>query len=208
MAIRITKVYTRVGDDGKTQLIGGGRVYKDSQRIESYGCLDELNAAVGLARTVITVTEKEGFGEAAAAEIDGLLRAVQNHLFDAGSLLATPPGVEWPGMPRLGDEVVRGLEEAMDRFQKDLPALPSFCLPGGTLANAALHQCRTLCRRAEREIVRLLREESVDPAVVRFVNRLSDFFFVLSRHASKVQGIPEYLWENGLRLGRSGGEPA
>jgi cob(I)alamin adenosyltransferase len=199
MAIRITRVYTRGGDAGKTSLVGGARVDKDCRKLESYGTVDELLCLVGAARTLLG-----GFPRRApkgrkppvpAPELEAWLRRVQNRLFDAGSILATPAGLSYTGMPSLAEADAALLEGEMDAMQAVLPALDSFVLPGGTPANAALHQCRAVCRRAEREALRLAREEAVDPLVLKYLNRLSDWFFVMSRYASWLEGSPEYLWE-------------
>ncbi len=208
MAIHITRVYTRGGDGGKTSLVGGARVDKDCRKLESYGTVDELICLVGSARTVIAPKagkakpnakgKRKGQAPAPAwAALEAGLRLAQNRLFDAGSILATPAGKAYPGMPEISDADSADLEKAMDAMQASLPSLNSFVLPGGTEANAALHQCRAVCRRAEREILRLAREESVDPRVIKYVNRLSDYFFVMARYAAKLEGAPEYLWEYG-----------
>jgi cob(I)alamin adenosyltransferase len=199
MAIRITRVYTRGGDTGKTSLVGGARVDKDCRKLESYGTVDELICLVGTARTVLPASKGRAKATKEWATLAGDLRGIQNKLFDAGSILATPAGVTYASMPAVSAADVTSLERSMDAMQKDLPSLDSFVLPGGTAANAALHQCRAVCRRAEREIIRLSREEAVDPTLIKYVNRLSDWFFVASRHASRLEGAPEYLWEYGLK---------
>ncbi|HKP97095.1 MAG TPA: cob(I)yrinic acid a,c-diamide adenosyltransferase [Fibrobacteria bacterium] len=197
MTIHITRVYTRGGDGGQTSLVGGARVDKDCRKLESYGTVDELICLVGAARTAITASGKGGFTAAIRAELETGLRRVQNRLFDAGSILATPAGQSYPGMPEIADDDATGLEREMDAMQKSLEPLTSFVLPGGTMPNALLHQCRAVCRRAEREILRLSREEPVDKRLIKYVNRLSDYFFVMSRYASRKAGVPEYLWEYG-----------
>ncbi len=195
MAIRITRVYTRTGDKGQTALVGGKRVSKDSQRIEAYGTIDELNSIVGLARTFndekLDVSDAHRF-------LDAALRQIQDELFDLGSELATPPDAVYEGMYRLGAAEVKKLEALMDQCQKDLEPLKSFVLPGGGKIGAYLHQCRTVCRRAEREILRLSRVEELSEWPLKYVNRLSDLFFVLSRWISKQTGESEYLWQRGL----------
>jgi cob(I)alamin adenosyltransferase len=196
MPISITRVYTRTGDRGETALVGGKRVSKDSARIVAYGTLDELNAAVGLART---------FNEEKLAEgehhrwLDEVLRRIQNELFDLGSELATPPESAYEGMFRVGPEQVTALEKLMDQCQKDLAPLKSFVLPGGGRVNAFLHQARTVCRRAEREVLALSRAEAIGEWPLRYVNRLSDLLFVLSRWVGRRLGEKEYLWERGLQ---------
>jgi cob(I)alamin adenosyltransferase len=195
MPIRITRVYTRTGDRGETALVGGKRVPKDAARIEAYGTVDELNAALGLARAFNAERLGEGEGH---RWLDEVLRRLQNELFDLGSELATPEDAVYEGMHRVGDAAVRELERLIDHCQKELAPLKSFVLPGGGRIGAALHQARTICRRAEREILRLSREEALPEALLRYVNRLSDLLFVLSRWVAKRLGEPEYLWERGL----------
>ena len=195
MTISITRVYTRTGDKGTTALVGGKRVPKDSPRIVAYGTVDELNSIVGLAR----VFNAERLAEADKHRwLDGVLRRLQNQLFDLGSELATPDDAAYEGMHRVGDAEVKELEELMDRCQKELPPLRSFVLPGGGRVGGFLHLARTVCRRAEREILALSRAEPMGEGPLRYVNRLSDVFFVLSRWVGKHLGEPEYLWERGL----------
>ena len=195
MTISITRVYTRMGDKGTTALVGGKRVPKDSPRIAAYGTIDELNSALGLARV---------FNEERLAEgdkhrwLDEVFRRLQNQLFDLGSELATPEDAVYEGMFRIGDAEVKELEQLMDRCQKDLEPLKSFTLPGGGRIGGFLHLCRTICRRAEREVLALSRVEPIGEAPLRYVNRLSDLFFVLSRWVGKQLGEREYLWERGL----------
>ena len=195
MTISITRVYTRTGDRGETALVGGQRVPKDSPRIVAYGTLDELNAVVGLAR----VFNAERLARGAHHRwLDGVLRTIQNQLFDLGGELATPPDAAYAGMFRVGEGEVRALEALMDRCQKDLVPLKSFILPGGGRVHGFLHQARTVCRRAEREILALSRVEPIGEWPLRYVNRLSDAFFVLGRWVGKRLGEREYLWERGL----------
>lgn len=196
MAVRITKVYTRTGDSGETGLVGGKRVPKDSQRIEAYGTIDELNSIVGLARAF---NEERLDQNDAHRFVDLTLRQIQDELFDLGSELATPPDSYQEGMFRVGAREVKKLEQLIDECQRDLQPLKSFVLPGGGKIAAYLHQCRTVCRRAEREILRLSRAEDIGEWPLKYVNRLSDLFFVLSRWISKQTGEPEYLWQRGLR---------
>jgi cob(I)alamin adenosyltransferase len=195
MAIRITRVYTRSGDQGMTGLVGGRRVPKDARRIEAYGTVDELNAVVGLAR----VSNAEGSPMPARQRLEDILKRIQNELFDLGSELATPPDAAYEGMFRVGEDDVKALERLMDRCQDDLEPLNSFVLPGGGRVSAFLHQCRTVCRRAERIVLGLTREEDIGPWPLRYLNRLGDLFFVLSRWIAKQSGEKEFLWERGLR---------
>jgi cob(I)alamin adenosyltransferase len=199
MTISITRVYTRTGDGGETALVGGARVPKDSPRIVAYGTLDELNAAVGLAR----VFNAERLAEAGPPRerhewLDGVLRKLQNQIFDLGSELATPASAAYEGMFRVTDAEVTELERLMDHCQQDLAPLKSFVLPGGGRIQGFLHQARTVCRRAEREVLALSRVEPIGEWPLRYVNRLSDLFFVLGRWVGKHMGEPEYLWERGL----------
>lgn len=195
MAIRITRVYTRTGDRGQTRLVGGKAVRKDAPRIEAYGTIDELNSILGLARTF---NETEIPRSPASARLDTILKQLQNELFDVGSELATPPEATSDGMYRVGAAEVRALERCIDTCQKDLKPLASFILPGGGRVAAFLHQARTVCRRAERVLVRLSHEEAVGAWSIKYVNRLSDLLFVLARWISLHLNEREYLWERGL----------
>jgi cob(I)alamin adenosyltransferase len=196
MSIRITRVYTRTGDGGETALVGGRRVPKDAPRIEAYGTVDELNAVLGLARVFNAERLAEGEGP---RWLDETLRRLQNQLFDLGSELATPEDAVYEGMYRVGQVDVTELEKLIDRCQKELAPLKSFVLPGGGRVGAFLHQARTVCRRAEREILRLSHAEPLPEWPLRYVNRLSDLLFVLSRWVARRLGEPEYLWERGLQ---------
>ncbi|HWO40548.1 MAG TPA: cob(I)yrinic acid a,c-diamide adenosyltransferase [Candidatus Eisenbacteria bacterium] len=193
--VRITKVYTKTGDKGDTRLVGGTLIAKDSPRIEAYGTIDELNAVVGLARAF---NEEKLDTSEAHRFLDLVLRQIQDELFDLGSELATPSASFYDGMYRVGEPQVRKIEELIDTCQKDLEPLRSFILPGGGKVGAFLHQARTVCRRAEREILRLSRSEELGEWPLKYVNRLSDLFFVLSRWIAKHSGDPEYLWQRGL----------
>lgn len=190
--MRITKVYTRTGDAGKTRLAGGQQVWKDSLRVEAYGTVDELNASVGVVRVMNADVLDEN---SAAALLEEELRWVQNKLFDVGSILATAPGQTFKNMPQVTAKDVTRLEKLIDRCQKDLEPLKEFILPGGGKVSGFLHQARTICRRAERLCVALSKIEPVDPMIIKFVNRLSDALFVLARWVAKTQGESEFLWE-------------
>jgi cob(I)alamin adenosyltransferase len=199
MPISITRVYTRLGDRGETGLVGGKRVPKDSPRIVAYGTVDELNAIVGLVR----VFNAEGMKRRGPRKknhewLDATLRKIQNQLFDVGSELATPSDAEYAGMFKIGEGEVTELEQIMDECQKDLEPLKSFILPGGGRVHGFLHQARTVCRRAEREVLTLSRVEPVGEWTLRYLNRLSDLFFVLGRWVGKHMGEKENLWERGL----------
>ena len=196
MAIRITRVYTRRGDRGETDLVGGQRVAKDGPRIEAYGAVDELNAALGVTRAVNAAGRRR---PAACRELEGTLRRLQNELFDLGGELATPAAEFRPGMFRVGAAEVKALESLMDGCQKDLQPLKSFVLPGGGPVSAALHVARTICRRAERDVLRLMRAEDIGEWPLAYLNRLSDLLFVLSRWIGHHLGEGESLWERPLR---------
>src|SRR5881296_1135535 len=190
--MRITKVYTRTGDDGKTRLAGGQQEWKDSLRVEAYGTVDELNSSLGVVRVFNAESTSH---DPAVSRLEEELRWIQNKLFDTGGLLATAPGQIFKNMPQVTAKDVIRLEKLIDECQKDLAPLKEFILPGGGKVPALLHQTRTVCRRAERETVRLSREEPVDAAILKFLNRLSDALFVLARWIGKTQGEPELLWE-------------
>ncbi|MDE3034982.1 MAG: cob(I)yrinic acid a,c-diamide adenosyltransferase [Nitrospirota bacterium] len=193
--MRITKVYTRTGDAGKTRLAGGQPVWKDSLRVEAYGTVDEVNASIGLVR----VFNAEAAEPKTGAVLEEYLRWVQNKLFDAGGLLATAPGQTFPNMPQVTPQDVTKLERMIDACQKDLAPLKEFILPGGGKVSGQLHQARTICRRAERLCVKLAKEEPVDAVIGKFLNRLSDALFVLARWSAKMHGEPEFLWQRDLK---------
>lgn len=190
--IALNRIYTRAGDDGKTRLVGGQRVAKDDLRIECYGTVDELNAFVGMARVTAAETSANC---PAFAEITQTLKRVQNELFNLGSILATLPEDVHPKQPRITQVEVTKLERGIDNANDGLRPLKSFVLPGGSRLEAELHVCRTVCRRAERLLVALAREQSVDAEALQYLNRLSDALFVWSRWVNHMLGAPETLWE-------------
>jgi cob(I)alamin adenosyltransferase len=190
--MRITKVYTRQGDAGKTMLVGGQEVWKDSLRVDAYGTVDELNAVVGMVRAFNADFAKT---LAATHHLETELQWVQQKLFDVGAILATPSPVDIPHMPTVTEADSTHLEVVMDECQKVLAPLKEFVLPGGGKVSSVLHQARTVCRRAERLCVQLSREEPIDANVVKFLNRLSDAFFVLARWVAHVHNEPEFLWD-------------
>lgn len=194
--VRINRIYTRTGDKGTTGLVDGSRVDKDSVKVEAYGCVDELNSFIGIARTL---AENERLDI-----LTDMLAAVQNELFDAGSLLASPPSPSQapsPALPSITQENISRLEEWIDRLTDGIPDLKSFVLPGGNMLNANLHVCRAVCRRAERRVLTLSREEAVDQQIIIYLNRLSDLLFAMSRYASWQLGSQEYLWQPGKTSG-------
>ena len=190
--IAINRVYTRKGDDGRTGLVGGQRVPKDSPRIEAYGTVDELNACLGAARATVNELAQQ---EPRLAVLGAIVLRVQHELFNLGSILATLPENVHPRQPRVTDAEIAQLEKGMDAMNEELAPLRSFVLPGGSRVDAELHVARTVCRRAERACVGLGTGESVPPEAVRYLNRLSDALFVWARWAAHVSGSPETLWE-------------
>lgn len=187
--VTLNRIYTRSGDAGSTRLATGATVSKSDRRVETYGAVDETNACVGLART-----HTRGAGA-----FDEILARIQNELFDLGADLATPAAAdEAPGSRlRILDGQVERLEQEIDALNAELPELMSFILPGGTEAAAALHLARTVCRRAEREAVRLVEAgESVSPPALRYLNLLSDLLFVAARYAND-KGAAEVFWRSG-----------
>ncbi len=180
------KIYTKTGDGGETGLFGGGRVPKDHLRVEAYGAVDELNAAIGFARAL----EPAGLA-------DALLLDVQRDLFAIGGLLASPePGKVAKALAKAALDAgrVAALEAAIDAAEASLRPLDAFIIPGGTPKAAALHVARTVCRRAERSVVTLSREASLPPAVLPYLNRLSDLLFVLARGANAAAARPDVAW--------------
>lgn len=189
--IALNRIYTKAGDSGETRLVGGQRVSKDDTRIECYGTVDELNAFIGLART----TAGQFTGTQRLHHLAAILKRVQHELFNLGSILATLPEDVHPRQPRITQAEVTQLEHEIDEANAELAPLRSFVLPGGSRLDAELHVCRTVCRRAERLLVRLAREQEVPPEAVQYLNRLSDALFVWSRWANHVIGTAETLWE-------------
>jgi cob(I)alamin adenosyltransferase len=197
---KLTRIYTRTGDDGTTGLVGGQRVKKNALRIEAYGTVDELSSVIGLARTALADVQRTRpvqdlrRAHETARELDAWLAWTQDALFNLGSDLATLPKDRWEGMPLIGPDDAKALERAIDRAQQDLEPLANFIHPGGSYPGAFLHQARTVCRRAERLLFTLRETEDISPDVVRYVNRLSDALFVWSRWINHALDQPEYLW--------------
>ncbi len=183
---RLTRIYTRTGDDGTTALGFGGRVPKDDLRVDCYGTVDELNACVGVVRTA-----------GAPPDLDRELARIQNELFHLGSDLCMPESAkEIHPVPRIEPRHVAALEAAIDRFNAESPPLENFVLPGGTAAAAGLHVARTVCRRAERLLVTLARRETVNATAAAYLNRLSDALFVFARTANRRAGRDDVLWDS------------
>lgn len=180
MANRLTKIYTRTGDDGTTGLGDGARSGKESTRIEAIGSVDELNSCIG-------VLLAENLEEAARSELEN----IQHDLFDLGGDLSIP------GRVSISEAQVTRLEHQLDRYNNTLSALKEFILPGGTRAAALCHVARAVCRRAERGVVTLSRTETVAPLNIQYLNRLSDFLFVLCRVLNRQQGVGDVLWQPG-----------
>lgn len=193
--VTLSKIYTRTGDGGSTRLVGGQAVPKDSPRIEAYGTVDELNAIMGMVRMeILAPSDGTTLPEAEQARLEAWCRDLQQALFDLGSDLATRLEDRWEGQPLVSQADIDALEAFMDAENTHLGILKSFVLPGGTRLNALLHHARTVCRRAERETIRLSATEAIGDLVIPYLNRLSDALFVLSRRASQLAGVSEVLW--------------
>ena len=177
------KIYTKKGDAGETELIGGKRVSKSSLRIDSYGTVDELNAFVGLIRDhVKNLHEKDSLGE------------IQNTLFVIGSCLAEDPEKKFEKLPKIGDSDVIFLEREIDHIEAEVPLLKEFILPGGHPLVSYCHIARSVCRRAERLCVELALSEQVPIIIITYLNRLSDYLFMLARHCAHDLGVEEIKW--------------
>lgn len=183
MGNRLSKIYTRTGDDGSTGLGDGSRVAKDSLRVGAYGTVDELNSTIGM------VLASDGVAD----DVRETLTQVQHDLFDLGGELCIP------GMAMVHDEDIARLEQVLDAFNDPLPPLKDFILPGGGMAASCCHLARTVCRRAEREVIALGREEEIRSQAQRYLNRLSDLLFVLCRVLARSSGHGEVLWNHERR---------
>lgn len=177
------KIYTKTGDDGSTALFRGGRVLKSNLRLEAYGTVDELNSILGMA-----------VAEIKTEELLKVIKTVQNLLFSVGSDLATLNGDESTDVLRISKDSPELLEQFIDEFDKRLPVLNNFILPGGTKGASVLQFARTVCRRTERLVVELAQNEKVNQNIIIFLNRLSDLLFVLSRYENHVNNTPEPIW--------------
>lgn len=184
------KLYTRSGDDGSTGLFGAGRVPKDHPRVVAYGQVDELNAALGLADCVCDPSRPY------EKYVSELILYLQNALFDLGADLATPPGsAHEKNVHRLIEQDIHHLEQTIDEIEQGNEPLKTFILPGGTELAARLHMARTICRRAERDVVRLERDEAINHVNLLFLNRLSDLLFALARRVNKEAGVADIAWK-------------
>jgi cob(I)alamin adenosyltransferase len=190
--IALNRIYTRTGDSGETRLVGGQKIAKDDLRIECYGTVDELNAFIGAARAT---AEELAARNVLLSGLAATLKRVQHELFNLGSILATLPEDVHPKQPRVTEAEIRELEREIDEANEQLLPLRSFVLPGGSRLDSELHICRTVCRRAERILVKLASEQEVPGEALRYLNRLSDALFVWSRWANHVTATPETLWE-------------
>ncbi|MDR9452691.1 MAG: cob(I)yrinic acid a,c-diamide adenosyltransferase [Wenzhouxiangella sp.] len=179
MGNRLSKIYTRTGDDGTTGLGDGSRTQKDSLRVEAYGTVDELNSTIGM--LIATIDE---------TTISSMLLDIQHDLFDLGGELCIPD------MSLIKEHHTERVEKELDRLNEDLPALKDFILPGGSLAAAQAHLARTICRRAERRVISLARQEPVNDVLIHYLNRLSDLLFVVARTVARQSGAGEVLWEH------------
>lgn len=186
-------IYTRTGDEGKTSVIGGGRVAKDDVRIEAYGTIDELNSFVGQAAAWMAGEDAGVWGDMAERLI-----LIQHELFDCGSDLsyASPE----PDKMKVNDEMTSRLERWIDEYEQQTPPIQRFILPGGSQPAALLHVCRTVCRRAERRVVALAAERPCPAEVRRYLNRLSDFLFTAARAANARLGVPDAEYERGANV--------
>ncbi len=186
MAVIINRVYTRSGDKGETSFVDGSRVTKDSFRCEAFGTIDELNSVIGIC--------KEHVDGSYSHDLRAVFESIQQELFDLGSELATPTDYTYHSKWETNEGHVKNLELLCDMFNKDLPELKSFILPGGSFLSSYLHLARTVCRRAERVIVKLSRDEIINLNIVIYINRLSDLLFVLCRYVLAERNLSAPLW--------------
>ncbi|MFH6985022.1 cob(I)yrinic acid a,c-diamide adenosyltransferase [Marinoscillum luteum] len=182
-----TKLYTKTGDKGQTSLLGGQKVSKSDLRIDAYGNVDELNSFIGLLKDHPEVE----------ARIGNQFYWIQENLFTIGSILATAPGFTGFKLPKVTEVEIKQLEVWIDKASGELPELKNFILPGGHQVVSLCHVCRTVCRRAERSIIALSQEEPVESELIKFMNRLSDYFFVMSRKMAQLLNAPETPWSPG-----------
>lgn len=187
--VRINKIYTRTGDKGTTALVGGSIIEKDHPRVEAYGSVDELNSWIG-----VCSTEANSLN---ISQLPDYLSRVSQDLFDIGAELATPSDARWEGMIIVNDKSISVLESWIDNLMEGIPPLTSFVLPGGSSLNASLHVARTVCRRAEREVIRFSKTSEINDHIVIYLNRLSDLLFAMCRYVSIKTNTPELLWKPG-----------
>ena len=180
----MSKIYTKTGDKGTTSLIGGTRLPKDHHKIEAYGSVDELNAWIGVMADAPENISRNGF-----------LKEIQDRLFTIGAELASEPEQKKKKLPELFESDVEILEKEMDTYNEVIPTLRAFVLPGGHPLVSFAHVARTVCRRAERQVIKLSHEEEIDDLIVKYLNRLSDYLFVLSRKITQEQNAPEIAWK-------------
>ncbi len=183
------KIYTKTGDKGDTALVGGERVPKDDLRIEAYGTIDELNATIGQALSHLSLSE---------TALSADLIKIQHHLFDLGSELASLSDRKSrakTNIPQASAKKVGWLEKQIDQYTKELPPITYFILPGGSVAASSLHISRTVCRRAERQIINLSGERPINPELIKYINRLSDFLFTVARYANLKAGVGDVRWQ-------------
>ena len=187
--LTINKVYTKAGDSGETYLVGGQKISKDHLRVCSYGEIDELIALVGGCRESIIY-----FNQTNIKNLLPILKRIQNELFNVGNMLATTEGKVYNNMPQVDKNHIKNLEEEIDFYNKKLPVLKSFILPGGSDINIWFHLSRTVCRRAERSVVKLSNNENIDTNIIKYLNRLSDALFVWSRWINYTLNLDESIW--------------
>jgi cob(I)alamin adenosyltransferase len=191
--VKLTRIYTKGGDKGQTSLGRGERVAKHDARVEAYGTVDEANSVIGLARAIVDRTVKN---DAHRRHVDGMLARIQNDLFDLGADLCTVKAKRGQPALRIVPAQTERLEQEIDAMNAELNALTSFILPGGSEASAWLHLARTVARRAERRMTQLAAKQSVNPEAIKYINRLSDHLFVLSRRLND-NGAADVLWVPG-----------
>ena len=187
-------VYTKTGDKGTTSLVGGRRVKKSDPRVEAYGTVDELNSHIGLLAELLAVRASAPDVASDIEKSRAQLKKIQNNLFVVQTLLATEDEGIYAKLPQLHDDAVSEVEQWIDAMDSQLPKLKSFVIPGGSVASAQAHVCRTVCRRAEREMVRLSEEVQIDEVLLKYINRTSDYLFVLSRFTLFVLHHEEIFW--------------
>lgn len=187
--VRLSRIYTRTGDGGETHLAGGQTLSKDAPRVEAFGTVDELMAQIGVVRA------ENDRAPQPSQQLDAQLRRIQNELFNLGAELAMLPADRRKNTPSIESRHVESLEAEIDEMNSELKPLESFVLPGGSALCAAVHVARSVCRRAEREVIRMGHVEPLPEHAIRYLNRLSDWLFVAARFVAHSEGQPEPLWE-------------